>query len=137
MKKRMVYGVTFGVILAAAIFGMIKRRSYTDITKEDTYLEQIQVAVIPEKIAVTACEEMEKSLIEVPIIAQVEVIGNIEHLFSVSQQRVKIRKIYKGKGLQAGDEIYVHSDHWCMSLSEEPKSIERGFVNILKEKRAI
>lgn len=135
MKKKILYTATCGIILAAAVFGIIKRQSYTDITKDDAYLESIQIAVLPEKMTFTACGEMEKSLPEVPITAQVEVIGEIEHLFTVSRQKVKIKKIYKGKGLQNGDEIYVHSDHWSMSLSQGPKSMERGFINILRKEK--
>lgn len=132
MRKRVRYILTVCIILGAAIFGMIKRQSYTDITAEENYLESINVAVLQEELALSSCEEMENVLPGVPMILRVEVTGDIEHLFKVSRQKVRIEQVYKGEGLQGGKEIYVHSDHWQMSLTNEPKSIERGFVNILK-----
>ena len=131
MRKRIVCIVTICVILACMVLGIVKRRSYTNITAEENYMNKLQVALLPEQIAITACEELQEILPSAPIVMQVKTVGELENVFYTSRQRVKIEKIYSGKDIKE-EEIYVYSDHWKISLSAEPESMERGFVNVME-----
>ena len=132
MRQKLLVGLTICVYLAAMAFGMVKKQTYTDLAGQEDYLEQVQVGEITEDLARIACTAMAESLPDSPIILRVEVVGGIEHLFQADRQRAVIRQVYAGSGLEDGDEIYVFSRHWQLSLGEETNSIQRGFVNILE-----
>lgn len=124
--------LTAGVILAAAVFGIVKKQSYTNLTEQENYMEQLQVAEIPEKPAISSCSEMAEKLPDAPIILRVRAEEEIEHLFQTGRQKVHIQEVYAGEDLKAGEEIYLFSGHWCLSLTGEPDSVERGFVNVME-----
>lgn len=130
MKRRFLPCFTVCVILAAAIFGGIKRQSYTNVAKEENYLEQLLVAEIPEKFAIANCEKMSSDLPKSPIILRVSVTGDIEHLFLASRQKVCIQEVYAGSGLEIGQEIYLFAG--SLSVHTKPYFIARGFVNIMQ-----
>lgn len=132
MRQKLLVGLTICVYLAAMAFGMVKKQTYTDLAGQEDYLELVQVGEITEDIARIACAAMAESLPDSPIILRVEVTGGIEHLFQADRQRAVIRQVYAGSGLEAGDEIYVFSRHWQLSLGGEINSIERGYVNIME-----
>lgn len=136
MRRYLLLILTICSVLAAMTFGIIKRQTYTDMTKEEYYLAQLQVGELPENIAEVQCDRMRQSLPEAPLIIRVEVTGEIEHSFKVDRQKAVVREIYAGSGLEKNEEIYIFSDHWKLSLDGNPNStergsIERGFVNIM------
>ncbi len=132
MKRHLLLYLTMCAILAAAIYGHSKRKTYTDLSGAADYLDQLQVAELPEQFAVGSCEELSKVLPDSPIILRVAAVGDIEHLFMASRQLVSVKEVYAGSGMLAGQDIYLISNHWRLSLDHNPDSIERGFVNIMK-----
>lgn len=130
--RRLMIPLTAGVILAAAALGIVKKQSYTNLTEQGSYMEQLQVAEIPEKLAIRSCSEMALELPDAPIILRVRAEAEIEHLFQTGRQKVYIQEIYKGEGVKEGEEVYLFSDHWRLSLTGEPDSVERGFVNVME-----
>lgn len=124
--------IAFAVIAAAA-WGISAKGTYTDVTSEDNYLDEFMVAEMSEASCAIACEDMYSTLDDSPIIIQVTDAGEIEHLFNQSQQPVTVSKVFKGSGINEGDEIYLTSDRWRIIYNDSLHSIERGFVNILKE----
>ena len=62
MKKRILIVITMLVLIAACILGIVKRQTYTDITREINYMNKLQVAEIPGDLAVEVCEDMKKNL---------------------------------------------------------------------------
>lgn len=129
---RLAVPLTAGVIFAAAVFGIVKKQSYTNLTEQKNYMEQLQVAEIPAKLAVRSCSELALKLPEVPIILRVQAEEKIEHLFQAGRQKVCIQEVYAGEGVEEGEEVYLFSDHWRLSLTGEPDSVERGFVNVME-----
>ena len=132
MRQKISLVFTVCVYLAAMAFGIVKKQTYTDLAGQEDYLEQLHVAEITEEFAELACTAMSRSLPDAAIILRIEVTGEIDHLFQVDRQKAVIRQVYAGSGLEAGEEIYIHSNHWQLALYEEPISIERGFVNIME-----
>ena len=84
-------------------------------------------------MAIEECEKLEKILPESPIILKVYAVEPIEHLFKISRQKVQIDTVYTGSDLNTGDYIYITSNRWKLNTTGEPPSIERGFVNVMKE----
>lgn len=131
MKLRLLHCLPIIFILAAAVFGGIKRQSYTNITKDNKYLKYIQTAEFPEELAKDCFNKMLKSLSNSDIILRVSVSGDIEHIFGASRQTVCVQEVYAGSDLEIGDEIYLTSRHWYLSLKNNPGTLERGFINIM------
>lgn len=131
MRRYLISFLTIGAVLAVMIFGIVKRQTYTDVAKQEDYLDRIYVAELSEKMTETQCDMMRQSLPGAAIIIRVEVTGEIEHLFNVDRQKAVIRKIYAGNGLAEDEEIYIFSDHWQLVIDGDPDSMQRGFVNIM------
>lgn len=121
------------IILASAFYGITKRHTYTDFSKNHSYLDDFAVAQLPERVALAQYEEIETMLSQAPIILKVNAVGPIENLFRISQQEVRIQEVYRGENVNVGEEIYLISESWELNLYGNPNSIERGFVNILNE----
>lgn len=129
---RLLLILTLCAFLAAMAFGIVKRQTYKDTLKQEDYLDQLLVGALWEEYLERQCANIQQSLPNAPIILRVETVGEIEHLFGVDRQRVVIRQVYAGEGLEAGEEYYLFSGKWQLSLDGYYDSLERGFVNILE-----
>ena len=129
---RLLLILTLCVFFAAMAFGIVKRQTYKDTLKQEDYLDQLLVGALWEEYLEHQCANIQQSLPEAPIILRVETVGEIEHLFGVDRQRVVIRQVYAGEGLEAGEEYYLFSGKWQLSLDGYYDSLERGLVNILE-----
>lgn len=132
MKLRWCFYATLLVLAGCACFGVVKRGTYTDITLDNAYLDDIYVAQIPEELCVSDCERLEMELPSVSEIVRVTALRDVEHLAGTSRQLVRVQEVYQGTALEEGDEVYVTFYRWSLSLSDEPFSIERGFVNVME-----
>lgn len=137
MRWKITVRVTLVLVLAAAVFGIYKRQTYTDVSKITSYMDMLAVAEIPEGFAVRECEELKQSLPDSPFILKVSAVGAIENLFHVSRQKVKVEQVYQGQGIEEGEEIYILSDRWRLNISVDsssgPSTMSRGFVNVMRE----
>lgn len=120
--------VTF--IVAAVVCGGVTRSAITDYTSEDNWQEHFLVPEMSEARMPKACELARKYLPSAPYILRVEVLGDLETGFYISQQRVKVVHVYAGEGLEVGDEFYLYGQGGGVSFTE-PKSIQWGYVNIM------
>lgn len=133
MRRRIIIIVTAAVFCLSAVFGMVKRTTYTDITAQDNYMDSLQTGVLPEEMAVSCCAALPDVLSQAPIVIKAKVTGGLEQLFYNTRQKIQVEKAFKGSEIQEGSEIYVFSTHGSLSLKVEPASIECGFVNIMDE----
>lgn len=120
------------IVIVVTAFGILEKRTYTDIAEDKSYLDEIYVAQLPENICLDEAENLSKSLPQAPVILRVSVLGDVEHIGGTSRQLVKVEEVYKGMDLKVGQEIYITCSRWSLSLYSEPYSLERGFVNIMK-----
>ena len=132
MKKHLLWVLPLCVLCGAMIFGIVKRETYIDALKQENYLDQLLVAEIHEQFAEAQCSNMLQNLPQVPIILRVEAVGEIEHLFHVSRQKIIIREVYAGEGLAAGEEYYLFARAWRLSLDGYYNAINTGYVNMLE-----
>lgn len=131
MRQKALCFLTVCIYIAAMVFGIVKKQTYTDLTRQENYLSQMEVAELWEDAAESQCAKMCQRLPDAAIILRVKVTGEIEHLFNVDRQKAVIQEVYAGNELQQGDEAYIFSNHWQLILYEEPYSLERGYVNIM------
>ncbi len=121
------------LICIIAVWGHMKKKSYSDITKEKNYLDQFDVAEIPDEYAKKACSQLENELPKVPIILKITPSATPEHMFGLSRQKVTVNEVYKGENIEVGDEIYIYSEQWCLDITQSVKTIDSGFVNFLTQ----
>jgi len=121
------------IFVLAALFGISKRSTYTNIQNENGYQEKLMVAEIPAAGAEKWLKNMELELKAAPYVMRVQPVREIEYMFMTARQRVRVEKVVKGDLSLEGKEIYLVSSHWSLSLNTEPYSLECGFVNILKK----
>lgn len=133
MKKHLFALIVVFLFIGASILGFYFRQSYTDITSEPNYLDQMQVAEISAEMCISACKKMRESLPAAPIIVRVSPTDDLEHQFGLSQQKVMIKEVYAGDGISVGDEIFITSTRWRLIIDGQFRVLERGFVNILQE----
>lgn len=124
--------VCANILLGA--FGLISRMSYTDITRQEDYLNKLDVAEITGSFAENGCNDLKKNLPACSYIFRAEVVSGLEPEYHICKQKVRIKKVYAGMGsLENGEEIYILSQHWSFYFDQYESCIERGFVNVLKE----
>ncbi len=132
MKLRGALIVTMVVYLLAACYGIFEKRTYTDITRDTSYLDSVYVAEIPENFALSCWEEVRQMLRGAPIVMKVCAVGEMEHLARTGRQKVKVETVFQGEGLKEGDEVYLTETRWNLYPNLYGFSMDRGFVNIME-----
>ncbi len=132
MKKSILIILTMLLIIAAGVFGIVKRRTYTNIIQEDNYMDKLQVAEIPGDIAIEVCKNMKKTLPNLSIILKVRFLDEVEYLFGTSRQKICVQKVYAGEDIEVGDEFYISADLKII-MEEELSAAELGFVNLPRQ----
>lgn len=124
------------LVLAAAAFGIVRKSSYTDITADDSYLEECMVGEFPESIAALSSDNMRQNLGNSPYILRVTPVGGLENDFHISQQKVTVKEVFKGDDISEGDEFYLYYKSWFVGVNpnDDPSPyISRGYVNIMQK----
>ena len=131
MKLKYIVFITSILVAIAAVFGIMQRFTYTNITGEAGFKDNLRVAQLGEALVDTSIERMKEELSDSPYILKVKFTGVTEYLYRVSQHKVQVVEVYKGSELQAGDEIYITNGqgHYV----PEMKSIELSFVNEMEK----
>lgn len=132
MKLKWILYFTIASLVVMTGFGIIQKKSYTDVVQNNIYMDEINVAQISEKTAKTAYQELSESLPESPVILKVSAVKDIEHFGRTSRQLVQIQDIFAGEELNIGEEIYITFYRWSLALHSKPGSMERGFVNVME-----
>lgn len=132
VKPSIAICLTILITLVLSIWGWSYKDSYTDVTSDPNYLDSMVVAEIPENFALEDINALLDNLPQVGFVLRVTPTEPYEQLFGIGQQKVAIQEVYSGKGVQVGHEIYVASQRWTLFLLDGEKSVERGFVNVLK-----
>ena len=117
--------------VAAAVYGAtVVRPSLTDYTSGENWKDNFVVEGLLSRFGIENCELMNEYLPQAPYILRVEVLEDLEVLFGEAQQKVSVKQVYAGEGLEVGQEIYLTHSGWSISFVE-PYSIERQYVNIM------
>lgn len=132
MRYRLWYGVAAVLVLVAAVYGLLKRQTYTDIMETEDPLAVAQVAELSDKLVNITCENLRADLPTIPLILHVRVLEETEFLPDhCSKFKVQVQEVFSGAGCVPGDAIYlVHRS--CYIIGYEGNYIECGFVNLPK-----
>lgn len=128
MKYRWLIFVFTGIYILAAAFGIFMKRTYTNVTEEENWQENFNVAQLPEPLAISEAETLPEALSLQPYILRVSPLEEREYVFNSSHQKVVINQVYVGEELNPGDEIFLISKGWRLTFSD-PQSIECNFVH--------
>lgn len=133
MKYKWLHVIAVLVIISTAVWGMSKRQSYTDITSKEDFMEQMVVAELPEDLAQGVCEELEKVLLEAPIVLRVSSTEDMKYSFLSGIQYVLVKDVYEGEKSLAGQRLCLNFGRWSIVLTEKYNTMQCGFVNVMKE----
>lgn len=115
--------------------GLICRQSFTDISQEDKPFDNFEIGLLSENTALNIEEYAENSLENgSSYIIKVTPTDKVKFSFLCYTEPVKILEIYKGDGLQIGDEIEIlrDSSHIFWDLNDTDCA-NMGFVNLMNE----
>lgn len=131
MKAKWLLLPMAALTVAAAVYGGYIRTTLTDYTEEGNW-EEYQVAPMPEAAGMEKVRTMREYLPSAPYILRVEVLGDLELSNGTGQQKVRAVQVYAGDSLEVGQEFYLYSDAWNVSVMEHYSSLERGSINVLE-----
>lgn len=132
MKSRVITVAVLIVFLAAGVFGIVKRQTYTDITSESNYLDNLNVALIREKSVLSCCDLLYKEIKKLPIVLKVECVEEREYVFSAGHQKVRVKEIFKGKELVKEEEVYLYSGRWGFVFDTQPISAQVCYQELMQ-----
>ena len=134
MKITKVYLIVLVLFLLSALFGISKRDTYTNITKDNEWKDMIYVAPLPEHFLQNLNSGSLKNAMyeSSSIIVKVVAIDEMEFVQERTKQMVRVEKVIKGDKELVGHEISVMKLAGRTYLQDEPPSINMGFVNELE-----
>ncbi len=120
------------VCVSLCAFGIMHKSSFTDIAHEENFMSQLYVAEITEEFAENECELLASELPNCAFILKVEALEGVDYRYDDGRQKVRVSKVFAGSNITEGDIIYLTTPRWGLDLYDDLKSVERGFVNVLK-----
>lgn len=118
--------------MTLSVFGFSYKSSFTDVAHDEDFMQSLYVAEITEEIAAVECEMLAQELPNCACILRVKAVSTVDYRYGDGRQQVEVIDVFSGENLNVGDIIYLTSPRWGLDLYDDLKSVERGFVNILK-----
>lgn len=133
MRIRWIALVSFIVFLAAAVIGVVERRTYTDIALEENPIEHFQVGVFDDGlISILSREEYEELVREESgYIVKLRAVSDLQFEFYYMSRMFEVLEVYEGENLSKGEVITIGLGP--LFLSEEPWAANIGFVNKMEK----
>lgn len=100
----------------------------------------LRVAEFPEALVPTMAEQALKELPESPIIIRATAMAEKDYLFSLNLQKVSVQQVYRGEGIEPGDEVQIALNtkftinaQTIEGMVADEKIAELHFVNEMEE----
>ena len=100
----------------------------------------LRVAEFPEALVPTMAEQALKELPESPIIIRATAMAEKDYLFSLNLQKVSVQQVYRGEGIEPGDEVQIALNtkftinaQTIDGMVADEKIAELHFVNEMEE----
>ncbi len=124
--------ITVGLMVIATIVGCIHKSAYTNYTKDS--FDSFYVGVLDYGLAENAQNAMKDELEKVSeYIVRVKAVTDLQFVFLRAKQRVEVQEVYKGDGVEVGEEIDVTVDGSHIFFEGDvPMSINLDFVNVME-----
>lgn len=122
-----------------AIFGAVKKNTYTDVMSEENAMDKFMVGQLPTEIVEGLCDLYREELPKQPIILKVSVISGPEFLARTYRYKVRVEKIFKGENINEGDTFYINDLGWAAYFTQDmlddglPYTLDMGFINFMLE----
>jgi hypothetical protein len=121
-----------GILMVGIVFGIYTRSTYTDIQSQPGYEMDLMVGQLG-SYALPTLEDAKEELPESSLILWVTPVDDLEYREGYGRQLVQIKQVCQGDSSLEGTTRYLASSSWYLSLGGVPDSIERGFVNFMKQ----
>ncbi len=134
MRLRYVFTIFMVICLISIGIGIYNKNSYDDFNGKEDALNMFALAAIPDNILELQVDYINKNIRNSNIIVAVECLETFTYRYSSTTQKVKIKKVFKGSEIKAGDEINVARAATLISTSKDAeidgkKRLNMGFVN--------
>ena len=118
------------LVLLAGIFGLSKRNTYVDITKQENPLDEFEVGIFTDDLIEIVEKQEFADLYQEnsQYIVKVKCDSGIEFAHATTLQYALVEEVYKGEGLSAGDRIAIVKGGGSLSSG----SINIHFVNYME-----
>ena len=123
-----------------AIWGLCQKQTYTNLLPQPEALNMLRVAEFPEALVPTMAEQALKDLPESPIIIRATAMAEKDYLFSLNLQKVSVQQVYRGEGIEPGDEVQIALNtkftinaQTIEGMVADEKIAELHFVNEMEE----
>lgn len=141
MKVKIIRRIVAAVIvIGIAIWGLCQKQTYTDLLSQPEALNMLRVAEFPEALVPTVAEQALKELPESPIIIRATAMAEKDYLFSLNLQKVSVQQVYRGEGIEPGDEVQIALNtkftinaQTIEGMVADEKIAELHFVNEMEE----
>lgn len=120
--------VVTGFVLAA-IIGLIKRQSYSDLMADHSNINLFSVAPLTQNMLKLPMGDYQGMLDQSQIVIRVKAERDREYINRGIRQHVKIMEVYKGSGINNGDEIDLLSTRTTFNFND--MTFNMGFVNLM------
>ena len=114
MKTKYVACVTGIIVIALMVIGIIYKSSYKDYNEQVDPLDDFVIGLMPDELGDIQITKMDKQLDNSSIIIAAECVDTPLWRFGCITERVKVKRVFKGNGLQAGDVIDVAREANCI-----------------------
>lgn len=134
MKLRYVPPLLFlAAVVGLGIFGAQKRQTYSHITAQPQYMEELDVATLNQDGCDYMLQDLQEKLSRSPIILRVTPTSHLIPIFYAGKQRFVVQEVYAGNNITPGDEIWVVSGSWGAILDEVYQQMSFSYVNSPKQ----
>lgn len=123
-----------------AIWGLCQKQTYTNLLSQPEALNMLRVAEFPEALVPTMAEQALKEPPESPIIIRATAMAEKDYLFSLNLQKVSVQQVYRGEGIEPGDEVQIALNtkftinaQTIEGMVADEKIAELHFVNEMEE----
>lgn len=120
--------ITAAVVLALSGIGIVKKQTYTDAAGEEHPLYRMETGILSDSLAEHIASEdfADRMDEESNYVIKVKAVSDTEFDYARTSQRVVVEQVFRGEGLQAGEEIIVSGSQNLWELTPEKGVIEES-----------
>ncbi len=140
MRTKIVLISSICCIVILMIGGLINKSKYEDFNEREDTIDNFVVGILPDDLAEVQIEKMYNELDDCKIIIAAECVDEAFFRFGCITERVEVKQVFAGDGIQAGDVIDVGRASSCLFLDEsmyvnDKPLLNMGFVSGMEERK--
>lgn len=125
--------IIYVVFVAMLLFkGLDKKRIYRDLNSEKNPLDMFTVGVLNDELNDISIERLDECVNNSKYIIAVECLEKTNFTFNCTTQKVKVKKIFKGKDIKSGDKLDILTSTCIFMEDNSESALNKSFVNEFK-----